>query len=66
MEIKATLAAEGDLLSSTAQVDKKKKNTSLAFLCHQKHNTVKPTRGLPDALMPLLSLLSHREPKSDH
>lgn len=66
MELKATLAAEGDFLSSTAQVDKNNKHLSGFFVSPKTPHTVKPTGGLPDAVMPSLSPLSHRAPKSDH
>lgn len=66
MEIKATLAAEGHFLSSTAQVDKNNKHFP-GFFCVTKNAACgEATGGLPDAVMPLLSPLSHREPKSDH
>lgn len=57
MELKATLAAEGDFLSSTVQVDKNNKHYPGFFVSH----VVKPTGGLPDAVIP-----SEPQPKSDH
>lgn len=66
MELKATLAAEGDFLSTTAQVDKNNKHLPSFFVSPKTPHMVKPTGGLPDALMPLLSPWSHRAPKSDH
>lgn len=66
MELKATLAAEGDFLCSTAQVDMNSKHFPGFFVSPKMPHEVEPTGGLPEAVMPSLSPLSHREPKSDH